>query len=88
MQGPPGGDQCPTKGRVQATVDRTHKKKKPLSGYALFVKENSAKVRKRMELDRLMNDSTMTISQPEVMKACAQLWHEKKNVSCMTSPDV
>ena len=78
----------PQKGASKATVDRTPKKKKPLSGYALFVKENSAKVRKRMELDRLINGSTMAISQPEVMKACAQLWHEKKNVSSMTASDV
>ena len=70
----------PKKGEIKSNIDRTPKKQKALSGYALFVKEHSSQVRSRIELDRMMIGSTMTVSQAEVMKECAVLWHEwKKN---------
>ena len=71
----------PQKGAQAATIDRTPKKPKALSGYALFVKENSAQVRSRMELDRRLCGSKKTISQPEVMRECAKLWRVQKKPS-------
>ena len=71
----------PEKGVKGAAIDREPKKPKALSGYAAFVKENSAQVRSRMELDRRMCGSTETVVQPEVMKECAKLWRVHKNSS-------
>lgn len=64
----------PQKGVKAAAIDRTPKEPKALNGYTLFVKENSAQVRSRLELDRSMCGSKKTVSQPEVMRECAKLW--------------
>jgi predicted SprT family Zn-dependent metalloprotease len=71
----------PKKGENKAYIDRTPKKQKALSGYALFVKEHSSQVRSRIALDRMITGSTTTVSQAEVMKECAILWHEWKKSS-------
>lgn len=71
----------PLKGAMGTAIDRRPKKPKALSGYASFVKENASQVRSRMELARRMGDSIETVSQPEVMRECAKLWHALKNTS-------
>jgi predicted SprT family Zn-dependent metalloprotease len=64
--------------RRDGVIDRTPKKKAPLSVYQLFVKEHSGQVRKRLESERQPGGRVL---QPEVMKECGRLWKEKKNGS-------
>lgn len=58
-------------------VEQTPKKQKALSGYNLFVKENSKSVRVRLELEQKMKGSNAIVTQPDVMKECARLWRER-----------
>lgn len=52
-------------------ADFTPRKKAAPSAYNLFVKDHSTKVRERLEAD-----SGGKVTQPDVMKECARLWHE------------
>lgn len=56
-------------------MEQTPKKKKALSGYNLFVKQNSKLVRERLVLER-NEGSYGQVTQPDVMKECARLWRE------------
>jgi predicted SprT family Zn-dependent metalloprotease len=53
-------------------VEHALRKKAPPSAYNVFIKDNSAPVRKQLEAE-----SSSKVSQPEVMKACARLWREQ-----------
>ena len=70
----------------------TPKKKtaRPLSGYNLFVKENSKSVREKLQQQQqrqlLLHQGTMKennnhhhqkVTQAQVLKECARLWREK-----------
>ena len=60
-------------------ADRSPKQKAPLSGYNLFVKQNSQAVRERLiNSQRALGMNTPRVSQPEVIKECAKLWKEQK----------
>lgn len=52
--------------------DYTPRKKAPPSAYNLFVREHSQQVRQRLQA---VNGANVT--QPEVMKECARLWHSQ-----------
>lgn len=54
------------------TVQRAPKKRAPLSGYNLFVREHSKAIRERLA------KQNVKVSQSDVMKECARLWQEKK----------
>eukprot|EP00934_Nitzschia_sp_Nitz4_P005642 Nitzschia sp. Nitz4//scaffold117_size69655//21345//23615//NITZ4_006020-RA/size69655-processed-gene-0.38-mRNA-1//-1//CDS//3329533639//5632//frame0 len=59
----------------------TVKKPTELSGYNLFVKEQSASVRRRlMEARKASGERNPKVSQPEVMKECAKLWKARKSL--------
>jgi len=63
-------------------MDRTPKKRAPPSGYNLFVKENSKRVReKMMDAQKERGILKPRVLQPDVMKECARLWREKKKAS-------
>ena len=47
-----------------------------MSEYALFVKYESAKVRKRLAKER--SCTAKQVSQADVMKECGKLWRRKK----------
>ena len=47
-----------------------------MSEYALFVKSESAKVRKRLAKER--SCTAKQVSQADVMKECGKLWRMKK----------
>lgn len=59
-----------------ANVEHTPKKKAPLSGYNLFVKENSKSVRERLENEQ--RSEKVRVSQQDVVKECGRLWRERK----------
>jgi ribosomal protein S27AE len=72
--------------RKGSNTKQTPKKKKALSGYNLFVKQNSKLVRERFEKDE---GSYGQVTQPDVMKECARLWHERnQNSPKLGSEDV
>jgi ribosomal protein S27AE len=58
-----------------SNVEQTPKKKKALSGYNLFVKQNSKLVRERLVLER-SEGSYGKVTQPDVLRECARLWRE------------
>lgn len=62
-----------------SNVVHTPRKKAPLSGYNLFVKENSKSVRARLTSERERQGVRQTkVTQPEVMKECARLWRKRQ----------
>mmetsp|Transcript_15942 Transcript_15942/g.24433 ORF Transcript_15942/g.24433 Transcript_15942/m.24433 type:complete len:552 (+) Transcript_15942:140-1795(+) len=61
----------PRKG--ESSIDRTPKKRGQISSYNMFIKQNSAHVRARLQLLK-----TEKITQSEVMKECARLWRSQK----------
>lgn len=64
-----------------ANTNRTVKKRAPPSGFNLFVKEQSKVVREKLEnSQRREGKAQAKVSQSEVMKECAKLWREKKEV--------
>ena len=72
--------EAPTKGISISDMVRTPKKKAPLSGYNLFVKQMSSKVREQMNEKRILEGRADNIvTQPEVLRECARLWNERKN---------
>jgi predicted SprT family Zn-dependent metalloprotease len=62
----------PASNASAANAEHVPRKKAAPSAYNLFVKENSAPVRKQLEAE-----SGSKVPQPEVMKACARLWREQ-----------
>jgi predicted SprT family Zn-dependent metalloprotease len=56
---------------LATNIEHVPKKKAPPSAYNIFIKENSARIREELEC------VYSTVSQPEVMKACARLWRER-----------
>lgn len=60
-----------SKGDV-VTTGHTAKKQRKVSGFALFVKDRSAEVRKGLARDRAC--SLREVSQADVMKECGRLW--------------
>jgi hypothetical protein len=64
--------------RKGGTMEQTPKKKKALSGYNLFVKQNSKSVRERLEM---YTGPNRQVAQPDVMKECARLWRERNQNS-------
>lgn len=61
-------------------MEQTPKKQKALSGYNLFVQQNSKSVRGRLELEQRMQGSNAIVTQPDVMKECARLWRERNQI--------
>lgn len=53
---------------------RTPRKKRELTGFSLFVQQNSKNVR-----ERLAKQSGGKVLQKEVMKECGRLWKERKD---------
>lgn len=60
----------------QGNIQKTPKKRAPPSEYNLFVKEHSKAIRER--LTSKAQRGAKVISQAEVIKECARLWHEQK----------
>lgn len=56
-----------------------------MSEYALFVKSESAKVRKRLAKERSCTEKQ--VSQADVMKECGKLWRMKKEKALASEKD-
>ena len=68
------------KSTSKSTFQHTPKKKKELSGYNLFVKQQSKGVRERLlHAQRKQGIVDPKVSQSDVMKECGRLWREKNN---------
>ena len=69
-------------GKSIQSVQHTPKKKKELSEYNLFVRQEAGPVRAKLtrEWHRQEDVLKTAVTQSEVMKECSRLWREKKLV--------
>lgn len=57
-----------------ATEGHTPKKKRPPTGFSLFVQQNSKSIRARLAAER----GGASVTQPDVMKECGRIWRKQK----------
>ena len=71
----------PGSSRDLKATEFTPKKKKELTGFSLFVQQNSRGVRSRMMAEAFESGKNGSISQSDVMKECSRLWKIQKEQS-------